>query len=138
MAKFMVNKLSDDGLVGETTEVNAILYNLVIIGQEYKDGFMALLEQGLLPYAVQICVCGRFITYIELSRDLKQGSMRFYDCKNDNDIALDSAKEVQEGWYGNYYFNWFMQLFTELKEFYDGNYDAAELLPIESAGIVLN
>ena len=138
MAKFLVNIIREDGLIGETTRMDEILHNLMIIGPAYKEGFLKMVEETNLPFIVQICVCGRFITYIEMEKDLKKGVMKFYDCKNDNDLALDSAKIVGDNWFGSYFFRWFMELFEQLKPVYSDNYDAAELLLVENAGVVLN
>jgi hypothetical protein len=138
MAKFLVNKMSDDGLIGETDQVESIFHNLLIIGHEYKEGFMKEVELLPLPYVVQICVCGRFVVYIEVRKDMKEGVMQFYDLKNDNDIALDAAKKINDRWYTSYYFRWFMELFEQLKPHYSDNYNAAELLLVENAGVVLN
>lgn len=138
MAKFLVNKLRESGLIGEITDMPSILHNLMIIGPAYKEGFLKQVKEASLPYIAQICVCGRFITYIEVSVDLKEGEMIFFDCKNDNDIALDNAALMNEKWFGNYYFKWFMEEFQKLKEFYSDNYEAAELLLVENAGLLLN
>lgn len=137
-AKFLVNKLTEDGLMGETSDMKSILHNLMIIGPKYHDGFMNEIASCGLPYAVQICICGRYVTYIEIKSDLKEGVMRFYDLKNDNDLALDAANQILEEWSTSYYFNWFMQTFEQLKEAYQENYDAAELLLVENAGLLLN
>jgi hypothetical protein len=138
MAKFLVNTISDDGLTGETTRMDEILFNLTIIGSAYKEGFLKMVEETNLPFIVQICVCGRYITYIEMSKDLKEGVMQFYDLQNDNDLALDAARKVGDNWFGSYFFRWFMEEFEKLKEVYSENYDAAELLLVENAGVVLN
>ena len=138
MAKFLVNKLNEDGLFGETNQVKMIVHNLVIIGHEYYEGFMTMVKESNLPYIIQICVCGRYVTYIELSRDLKEGLMQFYDLQNDNDLALEAAGTMREKWFGSYFFNWFMEVFEMLKPVYSDNYDAAELILTENAGIVLN
>lgn len=138
MAKFLVSKLSPDGLTGEISDVVCINHNLMIIGSKYRDEFLDLVQASNLPSIVQICVCGRFVVYIEMSNDFLEATMKFYDLKNDNDLALDAAKEIQEGWYGTHYFNWFMELFTQLKEVYSDNYDAAELVLVENAGLLLN
>lgn len=130
--------MSDDGLVGEATDSRTVSHNLMIIGQYYFDEFMTQLEGGNLPYAIQICVCGRYITYIEVSKDFKTWLMRFYDLKNDNDLALDVAATIQDQWFGSYYFRWFMEMFEQLKPVYSDNYDAAELILTQNAGIVLN
>lgn len=138
MAKFLVNKISDDGLTGSADQIETIMHNLLIIGPVYRDGFITISKETNLPYIVQICVCGRFVTYIEMAKDLKEGIMQFYDLKNDNDLALEAAEKVVNNWFGRYYFNWFMQLFEQLKDHYSDNYDAAELLLVENAGVVLN
>lgn len=138
MAIFLVNKISEDGLIGETDQIKTILHNLMIIGPKYKEGFMKLVEGTRLSYIVQICICGRFVTYIEVSRDLKEGIMQFYDLKNDNDLALDAAAIIQDRWYGRTYFNWFMESFEQLKSVYSDNYAAAELFLVENAGLLLN
>jgi hypothetical protein len=138
MAKFLVNKLSEDGLTGETDQIKTILHNLIIIGPKYKEGFLKMVEESNLPYIIQICVCGRYITYTEVSRDLKEGLMKFYDLKNDNDLALDAATEIKENLFSSFYFTWFMEVFEMLKPVYSDNYDAAELILVENAGIVLN
>jgi len=140
MTKFLINKYTP--LAGETYQVETVFHNLMLIGTPYKEAYLKELEETPLPYNVQICVCGRFITYIEISKNLKEGLMRFYDLKNDNDLALDAAKEVKERWAGqrfsSYLFNWFMEVFEMLKPVYEGNYDAAELFLVENAGVVLN
>lgn len=140
MTRFLINKYTP--LAGETDQVETIMHNLMLIGQQYKDGFMDLLKDSNLPFAVQICVCGRFITYIEISKDMKEGVMQFYDIKNDNDLALDAAREIKERWLGqrfsSYLFNWFMEVFEMLKPVYESHYDAAELFLVENAGVVLN
>lgn len=138
MAKFLVNKIDKSGLTGETDQMETILHNLLIIGAPYKEGLIQMVEETNLPFIVQICVCGRFITYIEIEKDLKKGVMKFYDCKNDNDLALDAAKLIGDNWFGSYFFRWFMELFEQLKPVYSENYDAAELLLVENAGVVLN
>jgi hypothetical protein len=138
MAKFLVNTLSEDGLTGETNRMDEILHNLMIIGPKYREGFMQLVEETNLPYIVQICVCGRYITYIEVTKNLKEGVMRFYDLKNDNDLALDAAMLIGKNWYTPAYFNWFMEVFEMLKPVYSDNYDAAELIVVENAGLLLN
>jgi hypothetical protein len=138
MARFLVNTISDDTLTAETDQMETIMHNLLIIGQEYKDGFIKMVEETNLPFIVQICVCGRFITYIETEKDFSKGVMRFYDCKNDNDLALDNAKIVGDNWFGSYFFRWFMELFEQLKPHYSDNYNAAELILVENAGVVLN
>ena len=97
-----------------------------------------MVEETNLSYIVQICVCGRFVTYIEVTKNLKEGIIRFYDLKNDNDLALDAAAQIQEGWFTKYYSNWFMDVFSQLKEAYSDNYGAAELVLVENAGVVLN
>lgn len=136
MAKFLINKYTT--LAGETDQIKTIIHNLLIIGSAYKDGFMDMVEQSSLPYVVQICVCGRFVTYIQVRTDLKEGLMQFYDLKNDNDLALDAAASIQKRWYGISYFNWFMEVFEMLKPVYSDNYDAAELILVENAGLLLN
>lgn len=138
MAKLLINKLSDDGLTGQTDQIETIMHNLLIIGPVYRDGFITIAKKTNLPYIVQLCVCGRFVTYIEMTKDLKSGVMQFYDLKNDNDLALETAEKIVNNWFGRYYFNWFMQLFEQLKDHYSDNYDAAELLLVENAGVVLN
>lgn len=138
MAKFLINKFSDDGLIGQTNQIETILHNLLIIGPKYKEGFVKEAEETNLPYVVQICICGRFITYIEVTKGLKEGVMEFYDLKNDNDIALDAAAIIKDRWYTSYYFNWFMEEFNRLKEVYSDNYSAAELILADNAGVVLN
>lgn len=138
MAKFLINKLTEDELVGETHQIKSIMHNLMIIGSDYKEGFMKMVEESNLPYVVQICVCGRFVTYIQVRSDLKEGLMQFYDLKNDNDLALDAAASIQKRWYSVSYFNWFMEVFEMLKPVYSDNYDAAELILVENAGLLLN
>lgn len=140
MAKFLINKLSEDGLVGETNQMPAILHNLMIIGSKYKEGFMAMVERSSLPFVVQVCVCGRFVTYIFMHENLKDGLMRFCDLRNDDDLALDAARNIYNEWYGGgiNYSNWFMEEYTKLKEVYKDNYDAAELVLTENAGLLLN
>lgn len=138
MAKFLVNKMSEDGVVAEATDSQSVSHNLMIIGQPYFDGFMAELEGNNLPYAIQICVCGRYITYIEVSKDFNKWLMQFYDLSNDNDLALDAASKIQDQWFGSYYFRWFMELFEQLKSVYSDNYQAAELILVENAGLLLN
>jgi hypothetical protein len=138
MAKFLVNTISEDGLTGETDQFETIFHNLTIIGHEYKDGLIKMVEETNLPFIIQICICGRFVTYIEIEKDFQKGVMRFYDLKNDNDLALDVAKIVADNWFGSYFFKWFMELFEQLKDHYSENYDAAELLLVENAGVVLN
>jgi len=114
------------------------MHNLLIVGSQYKAEFLKLVKEANLPYIAQICVCGRFITYIQVDGDLKEGEMLFFDCKNDNDLALEAAGQIREKWYGTYYFNWLMEEFEKLKPVYSDNYDAAELLLVENAGVVLN
>lgn len=138
MAKFLINKISDDGLTGETNQMDSILHNLMIIGPKYKEGFMKMVEENSLPYVVQICVCGRFVTYIQVRSDLKEGLMQFYDLKNDNDLALDAAASIQKRWYSVSYSNWFMEVSEMLKPVYSDNYAAAELVLVENAGLLLN
>lgn len=138
MAKFLVNKLSEDGLTGETSRMTEVLHNLMIIGPKYKEGFMDLVQEARLPYTVQVCVCGRYVTYIQVRNDLKEGLMQFWDLKNDNDLALDAASSLTNRWYTVYYFHWFMEVFEMLKPVYESNYDAAELILVENAGVVLN
>lgn len=140
MANFLVNKLTEDGLTGETTDMKSIFHNLMIIGATYKDAFLNYLHDLSLPYAVQICVCGRFVTYIELSKDTKSGVILFFDCQNNNDLALDAAAKISDRWYGGApnYLNWFMEEYIKLKEVYEDNYDAAELIMAENAGLLLN
>lgn len=136
MAKFLINKYIP--LAGETDQMETIMHNLLIIGHTYKEGFLKQVEETPFPYVVQICVCGRFITYISVSKDLKEGVMRFYDLKNDNDIALDAAADIKAEWFSTYFFNWFMEVFEMLKPVYESNYDSAELFLVENAGVVLN
>lgn len=138
MTRFLVNNLSEDGLIGETTQVSTIFHNLSIIGHGYKEAFLIELKECRMPYIVQICICGRFVTYIEVKSDLKEGSMRFYDLRNDNDLALDAAHRIRDAWFTSYYFKWFMEEFERLKEVYQDNYDAAELVLVENVGLVLN
>jgi hypothetical protein len=138
MAKFLVNKISDDGLTGETTQIKTIVHNLVIIGHDYYEGFMNMVKESNLPYIIQICVIGRYVAYIELRNDMKEGVMRFHDLLNDDDLALDAAKILNEKWFSAFYFRWFMEVFEMLKPVYSDNYDAAELVLTENAGIVLN
>ena len=138
MARFLINKLSDDGLIGETNQMKTILHNLMIIGPKYKEGFMKCIEENNLPYVIQICICGRFVTYIEVSKDLSAGLMRFYDLRYDYDLALDAGSTIRDKWVSLYYFDWFMEEFQKLKEVYSDNHDAAELLLAEDAGLLLN
>lgn len=138
MAKFLVNKINDVGTRGETTDMRSILHNLMIIGPKYKEGFMNYLADLNLPYAIQICICGRFIVYIEVPKDLHEGLMKFYDLQNDNDNALDAAAEIKGWFFSTFYFQWFMEEFERLKEVYSDNYDAAELVLVENAGLLLN
>ena len=136
MAKFLINRYTP--LAGETDQMKTIMHNLSIIGHTYKEGFLKQAEQTPFPYVVQICVCGRFVTYIVVSKDLKEGVMRFYDLNNDNDMALDAGAEIKAEWFSPYYFNWFMEIFEQLKPVYSDNYDAAELVLVENAGLLLN
>lgn len=139
MAKFLVNKMSEDGgLTGETNQMAEVLHNLMIIGPKYKEDFMKMVRTSSIPFVVQICVCGRFVTYIQVRADLKEGLMQFYDLKNDDDLALDAATSIQKRWYGVSFFSWFMEVFEMLKPVYESNYDAAELVLVENAGLLLN
>lgn len=138
MAVFLVNKVIDDCLVWETDQVASIMHNLMIIGPGYKEAFLKQAYETRLPYVIQICICGRFVTYIEISRDLKEGLMQFYDLKNDNNAALDAAKIIRDKWFSSYYFNWFMEEFHRLKEVYSDNYAAAEVIIVANAGLLLN
>lgn len=138
MANFLVNRITDDGLTGETDELNLIMHNLMIIGPKYKEGFMKMAYENSLPYIIQICICGRFVTYIEMEADLKSGVMKFHDLKNDNDLALDAGAYIKDKWFSSFYFNWFMEEFERLKEVYSDNYEAAELLLVENAGMLMN
>lgn len=138
MTRFLVNKLSDDQMQGESDQMKMILHNLMLIGQEYKEGFLNALKEWESQYFVQICICGRFVTYIEVSRDLKEGLMQFFDLANDTDRALDAAQSIQDRWYGSAYFNWFMEEATRIKEVYESNRDACELFLSENAGLLLN
>jgi len=138
MAKFLINTMSEDGLIGSATQMNEILHNLMIVGSEYKEGFMKLVEESRLPWVVQVCICGRFVTYIEVNKNLKEGIMQFFDLQNDNDLALDAARTIQYRWFGTTYPNWFMEEFSKLKEVYSDNYSAAELTLVENAGLLLN
>lgn len=140
MTRFLVNKLSDGGFTGETTDVKSILHNLMLIGTKYQQEFMQQVHETNLPYVVQICVCGRFVTYIFMHENLKDGLMRFCDLRNDDDLALDAARNIYNEWYGGgiNYSNWFMEEYTKLKEVYKDNYDAAELVLTENAGLLLN
>lgn len=137
-AKFLVNKLSEDKLSGETDQVSTIFHNLTIIGNQYKEGFLVELKEARVPYVVQICICGRFVTYIEVATTLKEGLMRFYDFSEDMDAALDAAKEIKERLFSPFYSHWFMEEAYKLKEVYKDNYDAAELILADNAGLVLN
>lgn len=136
MTRFLVNKMED--LSGEVTDMAMILHNLMLIGPTYKEGFLNALKEWHSQYFVQICICGRFVTYIEVRRDLKEGLMRFFDLENDTDLALDAAQYIQDRWYGVEYFNWFMEEATRIKEVYESNRDACELLLSEDAGLLLN
>lgn len=138
MAKFLINKLSESGLIGETDQMPIIMHNLMIIGPHYQEGFIKEVEDSRFPYIVQICICGRFVTYIEANKDMSEGLMQFHDLKNDNDLALDSAALIKDRWYGSNYFNWFMEEFERLKPVYFDNYNAAELLIVEGIGLLLN
>lgn len=138
MAKFLINKMTEDALIGETNRMDEILHNLMVIGPKYKEGFMKMVANNSLPFVVQICVCGRFVTYIQIRGDMKEGLMQFYDLKNDNDLALDAAAEIQKRWYSVSYSNWFMEVFEMLKPVYSDNYNAAELILVENAGLLLN
>jgi len=139
MALFVVNKISEDGLTGETNQLGIILHNLMIIGPKYKEGFLEYMQNAKSPYGVQICICGRFITYIEVPKKKdEEHLMKFFDLRKDYDLALDAATSIQNRWYGNTYFNWFMEEFERLKEVYEDNYDAAELVVAKDAGLLLN
>lgn len=138
MTRFLVNKLSEDKLFGETSQVSTIFHNLTIIGHEYKEGFLVELKEARVPYVIQICICGRFVTYIEVATSLKEGVMQFYDFNNDMDAALDAAAKIKEKCVSSYYFHWFMEEAYKLKEVYPDNYNAAELILAENAGLVLN
>lgn len=138
MARFFVNKLSEDGLTGETNQRELVYHNLMIIGPEYKEGFLKGLEESQFPYFVQICICGRFVTYIEVPRKGNDILMKFFDLRNDYDLALDAANTIQDRWYGSAYFRWFMEEFEKIKDVYQDNYDAAEIVMVESAAPLLN
>ena len=138
MALFLVNKLSEDGLIGEVTQVDVILHNLMIIGPLYHEGFLKYLENCSGAFGVQICICGRFVAYIEVKRDMKEGFMKLFDLRNDNDLALDAAATIQERWYSSDYFTWFMEEFEKMKEVYQVNYTAAEMSLVKEAGYFLN
>jgi hypothetical protein len=53
-------------------------------------------------------------------------------------MALDAAAEIKEEWFSSYFFNWFMEVFEMLKPVYSDNQNAAELILVENAGLVLN
>lgn len=138
MTRFLVNNLSADKLFGETTQVSTIFHNLTLIGNDYKEGYLIELKEARVPYVIQICICGRFVTYIEVATSLKEGVMQFYDFNNDMDAALEAAGKIKEKWFSSYYFHWFMEEAYKLKEVYEDNYHAAELILAENAGLVLN
>jgi hypothetical protein len=142
MTRFLVNTLSEDGRVGEVTERNLILHNLMLIGPSYKDAFLKALEGARYPYFVQICICGRFVTYIEVPKNEKEENMmKFFDLGEDHDAALDAAVEIKDRWYGRMgrdHFQWFMEEFDKLKDVYEENYAAAELMVAGSAGVFMN
>lgn len=139
MARFFVDKLSEDELIGETQSRELIMHNLMIIGASYKENFLKALEESRYPYLVQICICGRYVTYTEVPKSEKEEHlMKFFDLKKDYDLALDAATSIQNRWYGSQYFRWFMEEFEKLKEVYEDNYDAAEIVMVESAALLLN
>jgi hypothetical protein len=138
MATFLVNKINEDRSFGEATKMSFILHNLQIIGTEYKEGFLLEMMQTRLPYIVQVCICGRYVTYIEVSKYEDEAVMWFFDLNNDDDAALDAAKKIKERWISRQYSNWFMEEYTKLKRHYQENYAAAELLQSETLGLVAN
>lgn len=118
--------------------METIFHNLSLIGHEYKEGFLIELKEVRVPYVIQICICGRFVTYIEVAISLREGLMQFYDFHNDMDEALDAAAKIKEKWASSFYFHWFMEEAYKLREVYKDNYAAAELIMVENAGLVLN
>lgn len=138
MTRFLVNKMSEDNLFGETDQVSTIFHNLSLIGYEYKEGFLVELKEVRISHVIQICICGRFITYIEVATSLQEGIMQFYDFKNDMDLALDTAAKIREKLSSSYHFHWFMEEVYKLKDVYQDNYDAAELIMTENLGLLLN
>ena len=138
MAIFLVTHLTADKLIGMVSTPTTILHNLQIISPEYKDKFIKELNDSQGNFLIQIVCIGRYLTYIQLSKDKTKGVMMFIDAQNDYDKALSASSVLKNHTKDPYYLNWFMEEFEKMAPHYAENYNAAELMVSSDAGFMFN
>lgn len=128
MAVLLVDKI-EKTLYGETaltTTLDKFLHNLQIIGIKYRDELIEASKSSDEGYS-DIQVIGRYITFIELSKDSKIGQMMFFDVENDEDKAFAISDFMVKFKKDERYRTMFMTVFYQLLPHYQDNYSAATL-----------
>jgi hypothetical protein len=128
MAIFLVDKIIGKDIVGFTANIDKVMHNLQIIGTEYYKALLLELEMTDDKGTVQMCCCGRYIAYIQVSKDKRKGQMIFMDTRNDYDKALEMCNMFKQNMPPGDHIKVFMEEFEKMKPYYELNYNAAELL----------
>jgi hypothetical protein len=129
MGAFMLVEMKKNynkGELGIVRNVECINLNLKIIGIEYHDKFHE--ELGKVNDGVfDICLCGRYISLIQLSKKDDKSEMIFIDAANDYDTAFEAYNSLSAAGWPTKYKDRFMKSFEKLAPDYDKVYDSVEL-----------
>lgn len=128
MAQFLVDKLENNKCLGMTYNIDKFMHNLQIVGVSYYNDFLEKLNNVNDNGIVELCTVGRYITLIQLSKDKKKGQMIFIDLQNDYDNALQAVSILKKLPNKDIYIEQYMQEFMKLRQHYEENYSAAELI----------
>jgi|SRR6185437_5897465 len=113
------------GIEGNRNRVNKDL-SIIFKRQQDIDDLLNLARQQKegLAYIHRFC---QFIVYINLSNDLKNNSLAFFDCFNDMDTALDVHLHFTRTGFDKLTKEDFMNQFLEIREIYEQVKDMAVL-----------
>ena len=131
-----INEIENSGTYAFEFEIKRILKNIfTIFNNRDATDFIkeAMLKSEGLAYMHRFY---QYIVYFHLKHDLQNGSIVFFDCKNDIDIALDMHLNFTKNSFDKLAKEEFMKEFLALQTVYDSAYGLAiltteELPPID-------
>ena len=122
-AKFIVDDLNENMTLGRTKSIDKILFNITRFSPDFNSTVKDLIEQG--KGITVFTIVGRFIVYLSINPSMSDGDLIFFDTEKNIDKAIDTVNFLFDD--NANLLNKFMLKHSELENYYDIDYDLAEL-----------
>ena len=122
-AKFIVDDLNENMTLGRTKSIDKILFNITRFSPDFYSTVKDLIEQG--KGITVFTIVGRFIVYLSINPSMSDGDLIFFDTEKNIDKAIDTVNFLFDD--NANLLNKFMLKHSELENYYDIDYDLAEL-----------